>query len=735
MVSSSKILTVSYGTFSCTVEGFEDPLAVVKDTTQFFRGVVKEDRFFGAEPPQFDAELAGEMMRAQIAADESDGRLTVRPALSQASSGALTAALSAVPARAVPQQPEAAPQEDTLPDDAMLEEAARLAEEAEAKEQAEIQTDVAAFDAKAQTEADHSPATVAALADADAEPDMIAPEATAPVAESVSPTAPESIAARLERIRNVVADSHEDATPEVDLEDDGPVDEESNFDNSTLSAMLADYETGNAPLESADTAPEDALSDETAQDDAWAGLTESTAIDDTYEEDTDFEDLIPDGSVSDVDLSSLVADSSVTGQDQSDSVETHADVVSAPVEEAVSEAGPQESVVAHAEPETAQEPIEQPAPEPARPALRARVVKVKRAVFDKAVSEGQLEEVEDDDQDDAALSRAEEDELARELEAVKAELSGDLTGWDDDEEEDLSGEAEWEQDLVDALDGGESDAETLDRDTPVDDVPADSDAVSGKDTIQAAVDGVRKAVKMASPARAMLTEKSVEDDDASRILDQTNTELEEPEGNRRRSAIAHLRAAVAATRADRLLGRKPDAEEQAEPYREDLATVVRPRRPQQTARTERPATPDTARPAPLKLVAEQRVEDSAQPVNEAPQTPVRPRRVSVADDPMPAGADLEGGFADYAESVGAQELPELLEAAAAYMSFVEGRDQFSRPQLMTTVRQAEQEDFSREDRLRSFGQLLREGKIEKTSGGRFTASERISFKPGRRAAG
>ena len=68
------------------------------------------------------------------------------------------------------------------------------------------------------------------------------------------------------------------------------------------------------------------------------------------------------------------------------------------------------------------------------------------------------------------------------------------------------------------------------------------------------------------------------------------------------------------------------------------------------------------------------------------------------------------------------------------MSFVEHREQFSRPQLMTKVRQVETEESSREDRLRSFGQLLREGKIEKTSGGRFTASDRISFKPDARAA-
>ena len=77
---------------------------------------------------------------------------------------------------------------------------------------------------------------------------------------------------------------------------------------------------------------------------------------------------------------------------------------------------------------------------------------------------------------------------------------------------------------------------------------------------------------------------------------------------------------------------------------------------------------------------------------------------------------------------------QLLEAAAAYLSFVEQRAQFSRPQLMTMLREAEPADTSREDRLRSFGQLLREGKIEKTRGGRFTASERISFKPDARAA-
>jgi hypothetical protein len=102
-----------------------------------------------------------------------------------------------------------------------------------------------------------------------------------------------------------------------------------------------------------------------------------------------------------------------------------------------------------------------------------------------------------------------------------------------------------------------------------------------------------------------------------------------------------------------------------------------------------------------------------------------------AEPPTP-DADM---LARIAEELGATELPDLLEAAAAYLAYVEGRDQFSRPQLMTKVRMVQEENFSREDGLRSFGQLLRQGKIEKIAGGRFTVSDRISFKPNTRAVG
>ncbi|MEP3680502.1 MAG: FHA domain-containing protein [Paracoccaceae bacterium] len=80
-------------------------------------------------------------------------------------------------------------------------------------------------------------------------------------------------------------------------------------------------------------------------------------------------------------------------------------------------------------------------------------------------------------------------------------------------------------------------------------------------------------------ARSQL--QAFESASADRIAEKTETEMTDHETSRRRSAMAHLKAAAAATKADRVLrhvvSRDPSADpEEQSPYRDDLAKVVRP---------------------------------------------------------------------------------------------------------------------------------------------------------------
>ncbi len=235
-----------------------------------------------------------------------------------------------------------------------------------------------------------------------------------------------------------------------------------------------------------------------------------------------------------------------------------------------------------------------------------------------------------------------------------------------------------------------------------------------------------KAEPAPAASKSILEESNAQDEAAvARIMEETNAQMNEPEGSRRRSAISHLKAAVAATVADRKLNpfTDKDSKDDAEPYRSDLAEVVRPSRPKArgNARTERTT--------PLVLVSEQRIDD-----DETVQ-PVAPRRVQAAEamksDPTPK----KMGFSAFAKETGVSGMVDILEAAAAYAKYSEGRPHIGRPYLMNmAVDFIGKDGFSREEGLRAFGQLLRQDKIIKVKRGQFAIAETTRFKPMSRAA-
>ena len=898
MMNNNKILTVSYGTFSCTLEGFDDSFGTMKAIAEYFRDLASDDRYFGAEPPQPDAEMLQRIAQKEISrrveAREHEGKI-VLSALAGTSAAALhtpqaepapvqdsPAPVAADAAETAPEAPVAeepvtepaveAPVAEALADDAPVAEVddtpeaeaeapavEMIAEEAPAEEETSIEQADAAIleetEEAVEAQEDHAEAenaqedTDLAEAAADdwdhaeendivpgqpdaeveaffqgAEPtadnfeeDIFVEEDVVEAAPAADTPSPNSIAAKLQRIRAVV--SRNDDTPEADdfSEDEhaegsetladlmaAPEDADTSEDDAAEHVMadaLRDIEEAldadqvadslHADLDSGEDldAAEDEFASDEEVDDIAQMLAQMSLEDDADEAegDTTEEAVAVADDVMDVEEPEAAADLAVeSAQDAAE--DALDDAIAAELSDDVEDTEAEAPAQLRASQELRLEA--QPEDQPAAGRPRARVIKVKRADLNAAIARGDLEEYEDESAEDDAplslddmapaktetssLSAEEEDDLARELAALEAEMQSEQAETETDDEAETDAIADAAEDTLEAAlaqiaeDAEEADevtADTLaeDADTDIAQAMAEDDmddmadiadalaqeadaedAIAEDDSAESAEESLEETAEapfeLAQDDRVEQAEASADegaardrlpsidddrDDNMDRLMSEADHQMGEPESATRRDAFAHLRAAVAAKKADRSLDDDTSTADNA--YRNDLADVVRPRRPVSTPiRTPRPGE---GRPAPLKLVAEQRI-DVDRP---APTGPVRPRRVaSVLDTPE---SDSSDSFAEFAAEMGATKLPDLLEAAAAYMSFVEGREQFSRPQLMIKVRQAGPQDgFSREDTLRSFGKLLRDGKIEKRKGGRFVAAEDIGFRPDERAA-
>jgi len=724
MVLNNKVLTVSYGTFSCTLEGFDDSFGTMKAIAEYFRDLASDDRYFGAEPPQPDAEMLTRIAQREIsrqveASTSASGillRATAPPPETVAQPEAAAVQVAETPVeipKAAAAQADVAEVEVAQANvaepvvEVVAEPVAEVVEtkiaetetvaEAAGIETAETEAEVEVAQAEV-TESEFVEAAPTEASETEAVEMVIEETIIAEVVETVEvETAPGDLTDDSAAVAAVMAASVDDVAEDVAVD----IAEDITSDDTPAQTPAAP-----APQPKPEFIPAaDSIAAKLQRIRAVVSQNDQVVASDDYTEDEHAEPFVA-GVAHDI-TQTLNAD--VEDQPVSPAIEAADDEISrvldqldASHDEMANDA--QDQTVSDAtalfddldDDDGIDDQISDDidnilgadadhAPDAQKPPLRARVVKVKRSDLQAAIEAGDLEEVEDNQAHAvSSLTVEDEAELLRELASVEAELT----------------------------------PETDDFDA----TPAAVDTAEP----EVATHGIQASV--------MAPTVSEDVADLSRLMDAADEKLDDPETSTSRETYSHMRAAVAAAQAERSAGGTVGQHTDDDAYREDLASVVRPRRP--TTGGKRPLRPAAdARSAPLKLVAEQRVDEGAGQVRRGGVRPRRVMTVPLEDADHVGTAEGEGGFADFATRMGATELPDMLEAAAAYLSFVEGRDQFSRPQLMNKIRQIKEDKFNREDGLRSFGQLLRDGKIQKTGGGRFTASGQIGFRPDTREVG
>ena len=188
--------------------------------------------------------------------------------------------------------------------------------------------------------------------------------------------------------------------------------------------------------------------------------------------------------------------------------------------------------------------------------------------------------------------------------------------------------------------------------------------------------------------------------DVDRLMQQVEAQMASPSNQRRVASIQHLKAAVAAkvteARGDGLEKLQSD---------EAAPEILPPEEPAQT------------RLAPLVLDAAQRVDDittAPAPLDDFDLALQKALEIEVEQSPAIS-------FAEFVKGKPFNTQVQRLELAARYVEEVEKRPLFERPYVMRLSNSLETESaaVSREDALRAFGTLLRQGRIIKAGRGTY----------------
>lgn len=613
MVTSSKILTVSYGTFSCTLEGFDDPFTTLQMVAEYFRKLAAEDRFFGSAPQVPDTDtlkrIAEEHSAYGIDAKVDENGIILR-------------------------------QKD---------------QSSEHDAHAQTVDDILVFDSQRNV------------------PSKANETAKEPAREPASP---------LTFFRSRRHESEPANIPEIEPE------------LETVDVAIKDDPAPLQPEIIAEVEPEEFDEPEPRQksvEETLAAIRQNVQSAETEAPDNDFDDK----------FDRAFGDTIVAQEPEP--------LILTPETAIVPEAAPLEEAFFE-EPEE----IEEPAPE--------------RDVFAERDAEFFAEPLRPSslsDEDEAELEAdlavalaANEAENAAELPPVSAEIAPDVPEYSYEEQEEPRSKAEQLREQSDI---------------------------------------------------------ALEDEALDRLLETTQSKMDKPEQQRRMNALDQLKAAVAATEADQKIRRtvvskrKTEDEEAGDTadlaaYREDLRRAQENARLQglKTAENRRPAkapaAASVAAQAPLILVSEQRIAEAA-PVSESFEINQPMHEVAEIDGNLALKPDVHAqpesqdefgeiqgipadafsdatDFADFAERIGAFDLTDLLEASAAYTSIVEGRSRFSRAQVMSKIAKLNAgEAYSKEAGLRSFGKLLREGKILRVQDGQFGIAKSSRFSIASRSHG